>query len=310
MKQVKENTKDKSTIKNKTAKETNDNDNARLTDSLNSLTSKAAERAERSDSVYKEALKNISPNSNPLLSVADTSYRHGGNDDTDIAYLEQQRRKLSQAATINALGELASVIGGGIAAAWGGNPALPDKVSDRLEIERITATDDKIREAFDRQRKENLAEAIRRQKQSREDTQNYLDRLYQLKRDDAKSYETLMKETLKAETNRRKIEADAEESQLRYRTQNNKGKTTERVKTPAPITYIYDSKNNRIPIYREEATRLYEIADRLGMLDGYRAAKSSDERDEEFYAAIANAYRKREEIEAKIREKEKGSNRE
>ncbi len=235
--------------------------------------------AANSDKMYRDALQEYkdkidrASRSNPLLDIVERSYDIT---EPDTSRYSRRRDRTAQAATMNALGELASVIGGGIAAAWGGTPPLPDKVSARLARARIADTDEKMHEEFDAYRKTNLAEAIRRDKQTERATEKYLDHLYRINRDDKRSRDAAALQT------ERKASS---------------GSATRKTQSEKPVTYILDGDNKRVAIYRDQMTQLYELADEMGMLDKYRSAKNNDERKEALFVAIGKAYKEKQKIE-------------
>jgi len=248
-----------------------------------------------SGGMYRKALQSYKNNisrSNPLLEIA----RRAADTEPDTAEYKRRRDRASQAATMNALGELASVIGGGIAAAWGGNPPLPDKVSSRLARSKIADMDEDMREEFDTYRKTNLSEAIRRDKQAERATEKYLDHLYRLNRDDKRSRDAaaLQRERVAATERiaRERMEASERVAAVKASSKGTAGK----VQSEKPVTYILDGDNKRVAVYRDQMTQLYELADELGMLDKYRAAKNNDERREALYVAIGKAYKERQKL--------------
>ncbi len=205
---------------------------------------------------------------------------------------------------MDAFGQLASVIGGGIAAAWGGSPALPDKKrAQNFEIQ-IATNDSQMRKEFDDYRKANLAEAVRKEKRQQQIEDRVLESMYRIKRDEGNTYRAAIRESNRleiadrqaahrqklAETAARSREAAATKSALA----GNKGSSRK------PETYILDSNNKRVPIYREEMTQLYELAGEFDMLDQYREAKSKEERNEAFQVAITNAYKLKQKILSKM----------
>ncbi len=248
-----------------------------------------------SGDMYREALQSYKNNisrSNPLLEIAQ------GAADTkpDMSEYKRRRDRAAQAATLNALGELASVIGGGIAAAWGGNPPLPDKVSSRLAEAKIADMDEDMRKEFDTYRKTNLSEAIRRDKQAERVTEKYLDHLYRLNRDDKRSRDAAALQRERAAVTekiaRERIEASEKASAVKASSKGSAGKA----QSENPVTYILDGDNKRVAVYRDQMTQLYELADEMGMLDKYRAAKNNDERREALYVAIGKAYKERQKL--------------
>ena len=247
---------------------------------------------------YKESIGRSS-GSHPLLSIAESASSLESEATPYPAEYARRRDRAAQAATVNALGELASVIGGGIAAAWGGNPPLPDKVSSRLAQARIAGLDKEIREEFDKNRKANLAEAVRRRSSIERSTERYLDRLYRIDRDDKNRESAAAMQRERIESAERIARERIAASQRAVQTKAAGNKSNEQSRRPQ--TYILDQDNKPIAIYREDMTQLYELADRLGMLDGYRSAKNSDERREELYVAIGKAYKERERLKRKQR---------
>lgn len=257
------------------------------------------EAAAESGKAYRDALQaykddiDRASRTNPLLDIAD---RAGIGPDT--ADYKRRRDRMAQAATVNALSGLASAIGGGIAAAWGGNPPLPDKVSARLDRARIAETDDKMREQLNAYRKANLSEAIRRDKQAERATERYLDHLYRINRDDKRARDTaaLQRERTAATERMARERIEAAQKNMADKRQSSDSASARKTQSEKPVTYILDSNNKRVAIYRDHMTQLYELADRMGMLDKYRSAKNSDERKEALYVAIGRAYKEREKL--------------
>ena len=138
---------------------------------------------------------------------------------------------------MNALGELASVIGGGIAAAWGGTPPLPDKVSARLARARIADMDEKMHEEFDAYRKTNLAEAIRRDKQTERATEKYLDHLYRINRDDKRSRDAAALQRERAATSEKIARERIEATQKATERKASSGSATRKTQSEKPVTY-------------------------------------------------------------------------
>lgn len=204
---------------------------------------------------------------------------------------------------MDAFGQLASVIGGGIAAAWGGSPALPDKKrAQNFEIQ-IATNDSQMRKEFDDYRKANLAEAVRKEKRQEQVEDRMLESMYRIKRDDSNTYRAAIRESNRLEiadrqaAHKQKLAETAAKSRataLKSASAVNKGSSRK------PETYILDSNNKRVPIYREEMTQLYELAGEFDMLDQYREAKSKEERNEAFQVAITNAYKLKQKILSKM----------
>lgn len=256
--------------------------------------------AANSDKMYRDALQEYkdkidrASRSNPLLDIVERSYDIT---EPDTSRYSRRRDRTAQAATMNALGELASVIGGGIAAAWGGTPPLPDKVSARLARARIADMDEKMHEEFDAYRKTNLAEAIRRDKQTERATEKYLDHLYRINRDDKRSRDAAALQRERAATSEKIARERIEATQKATERKASSGSATRKTQSEKPVTYILDGDNKRVAIYRDQMTQLYELADEMGMLDKYRSAKNNDERKEALFVAIGKAYKEKQKIE-------------
>ncbi|MDE6482972.1 MAG: hypothetical protein K2L01_04355 [Rikenellaceae bacterium] len=251
--------------------------------------------ASQSGRVYREALQEYKDNiersrTNPLLDIAESAAAL-----PDTAEYARRRDRKAQAATVNALGELASVIGGGIAAAWGGNPPLPDKVSARLAEARIADMDEDMRDEFDAYRKTNLAEAVRRDKSMERATENYLDHLYRINRDDKRARDTAALQRERAAATE-KITRERIEAAQKSAAGKASPATARKTQNEKPVTYILDDDNKRVAVYRDEMTQLYELADNMGILDKYRSAGNNDERREALYVAISRAYKEKQKL--------------
>lgn len=268
------------------------------TEKLTEYVESAEKAAAKSDDEYRRAVKDYGntatrTGTNPLLELV-----------PDTADYSRRRDRVAQAATMDAFGQLASVIGGGISAAWGGSPALPDSKRAQKFESQIALDDNRMRKEFDDYRKANLAEAVRKERRQQHVDDKVLESMYRIKRDSQNSYQAAIKESNRMEIARKQYAQRQQlaETAARSRATADKSRlAANRGSERKPETYILDSNNKKVPIYREEMTQLYELAGEFDMLKQYREAKSKEERNEAFLVAITNAYKLKQKILGKIK---------
>lgn len=239
---------------------------------------------------------------------------------------DAKKEHWNKVAKINLLGELAATIGGGISAAWGGRPGLPNPAAARLATKRMNELDVDYTKELERYRRDTLSEALRQDKRQDDKTKDLLNRMqWQEKMDRDKEQKAedraLIKERdanrYQESAKRDNIRQEALMLQKEQRKQSatksgavgsrafgsaskgrggSAGYNGERDPSRKVVTYIKDSNRKPVAIYPDDWTELYRLADSFNMLGEYRASQSDYDRKQQLSSAIQRAYVERERL--------------
>lgn len=225
----------------------------------------------------------------------------------DKPEIDKAKKRWEDVATINALSNVISAVGKGISAANGvktkplSNDIIDksikyiDKYDSLLRDDTRHYNDMMTRVALQGERRsdrasENYIKSLEKERDinSRTTTQATRDKTHALEQQnrqefisteksadrEAKKLKDDMLFSLKSKTQQQKVKAD---------------KTSPQVK-PKVVTFIKDENQNSVPIYEDDMTQLYRIADYNGYLESYRNEKSDAAKRHQLNVAMQKAY--------------------
>ncbi|MEG1649937.1 MAG: hypothetical protein RR277_08615, partial [Rikenellaceae bacterium] len=168
----------------------------------------------------------------------------------------EKRRKWERAAALMGLNSVFSTLGGVISASSGVKPVMPSKRPFDYAMAQIDRADKNSRTDYNRYYQSQLAEAIRSKRRSDAISDNYLDGLNDLRRDDAR--ENIYNRKMESDFEKQQIKDNAAMERLERVSQTRNMKTTARSSVKYnPETYVKNHNGRRVPLYKDDVTKLY-----------------------------------------------------
>ncbi|MFI3314754.1 MAG: hypothetical protein R3Y04_03720 [Rikenellaceae bacterium] len=199
------------------------------------------------------------------------------------------RKRWEKAAAFTGLNTIIQSLGSIATASAGANPAPVNNSGFTYAIDQIEQSDKRARESYDKYYKAALSDSIRQNERTNDIEDNYLKGLNDIRVSD------IAQEKFDAQI-KQEIDTQQDKQQLELQKLSQSGKAATQTTNKQSVTeeknemYVFDSSGKRVPLKKEQVTKLHQIGKMYNIDGDYQNANNDFQRSREYDILIQRAY--------------------